>query len=329
MSKKNRHITPEEALEAAIKEYAPRWHNSPPLLMCAESDDGVPYPQPLNDVLRSGNWLIFLSSATGPSFSRTIELLSSFRARYEELGVQFALILDPAYPIFDTVPNRNGFLKFYGIGKIPVFFDEGSGIARAFQCASYPSQVLIREGEVLSVVSGMTDSSKMEAEVQALIRATNPGVPFFRSRQFSSFSVPVQSPFRVFATDESSTFPEGVKIDFIGHWSSGDRVKQTMDPEARIRVEAKTGSFYLIASTTTASMDPTRIYLTFNRGGVPAVNSGRDFHPEDDGKSSTQISYPRSYELLVSLDKSSKTVIDVAFPNARVNPVAIYGFEFS
>lgn len=329
MSKKNKFLSPEEALEAALKEYSSHWHNSAPLLFCAETPDGEPYPQPLNDELQKGNWLIFISSATGPSFSRTLDLLHLFRTRYEELGIKFALILQSSYPILAPVPTRNIFLKHYNVGKIPVCFDPEGQIARAFRCVAYPSQVLIRDGEVISVVSGMTDSAQMEAEVQKQIRLTNPGVPFFKSKEFTAFSWSIANPYRIRVGEDLENEKQKAKVEFIGHWSVGDHVRQTMDPESRIRIEAETGSIHLVAGTVTASMDPTRIYISLNRGGVPAVNAGRDFHPEEDGKSSTQISLPRSYELITGLDKTQKTVVDLTFPNARVNPVAVYGVEFS
>lgn len=327
VSKKNKLLSPEEALEAAIKEYSPYWHNSAPLLICAESGDGKPYPQPLSDELRTGNWLIFISSATGPSFARTIDLFQQFKARYEELGIRFMLIFQAVYPIFSSAANRNIFLKFYGIGKIPVFFDFEGTIARAFNCKAYPSQVLIRSGEVVSVVSGINTSDQMEFEVQKQIRTENPGVPFFRSKQHPPFSEPIHEPLRYRVGDAAQT--DKFKIEFIGNWSQGDQVRQTMDPESKIRVECHSNSFYLVASTITATMDPTRIYMSMNKGGVPTVNQGRDFHPEEDGKSSTQISLPRSYELVVGLDQKLKTVIEVSFPNARVNPVAVYGIELN
>lgn len=320
--KKERDYAPYEAVEAAKAELAPFWYRSEPLL-CGAEVEGQVNPQPLDAKVRDGIWVFFFSYGTGPSLNRAIPVFHEWQKRYANLGVNFVYCFRSRYSFLKDRARTQVWLKERGIDSIACCDSDGL-LSRAFGGEIYPRIVLLQNGGIVANQADEKWLDGTEKELHRMLRVDSPGLPLLPPLIEGPVS---QRDVAQWSFYTGSPHLKNPRLTFTGMWKQEPDRMVTQDSHAEFIVDSPAAEIVLVGQSLSEDRDPTRIYFQSQGASFSGQFGGPDFSVDDEGQSGTVLSSARAYSILKDLPPASRKVT-FRFPNARVNPVAIYGVEF-
>lgn len=320
--KRGRDVAPYEAMELAKAELAPFWYGTPPLL-CGADVDGKVHPQPLDEKIREGIWVLFFSYGTGPTLNRAIPIFHAWQKRYSSLGVNFVYCFRSRYSFLKDRARAQIWLKEHQIDSY-AFCDADGLLSRAFGGETYPRIVLLQNGGILMNQADHQWLEGTEKELQRMLRVESPGLPLLPPMREGPVA---QKDVAQWSFYSGSPHLKNPKAVFTGMWKQEEDRLVTQDSHAEITVESPGSEVVLVAQCLSEERDPTRIYFHTQGSSFADHFGGEDFNADDEGQSGAILSSPRAYSVLKNLTPAQRK-ITFRFPNARVNPVAVYGVEF-
>ncbi len=322
MSRREREYTPEEAYALTMRDAIPHWYGGSPLVVGVDLHDRQ-YPQPLDPVLNSGNWVFFFVSATGAEFPYVREIYLAWLKRFRNLGVNFVFSFRGHYAYFFERRAMEAWVHSLGFGT-PVVCDVTGALSRSFGATGEPAIALLSDGKISFVDSGPSWAENAEARLQTLLRMSSPGLPLWPV---------IRDDGNLIRTTDRWPLRENAKavttkqVTFIGNWQFDDQRVMTVDPNAEIHFIAPASSVEIVARSLSDTGDPTRIRFDAEGASFSDFFAGKDFVVDDEGNSSVMLGGPRAYFALKKLTPALRKLC-FRFPYAKVSPVAIYGFEF-
>jgi hypothetical protein len=322
MSKREREYTPEEAYALTMRDAVPHWYGASPLVVGIDLHDRQ-YPQPLDPILGTGNWVFFFVSATGAEFPRVQEIYQTWLKRFRNLGVNFVFAFRGHYTYFSERRPMEAWVNSLGFGT-PAVCDLTGALARSFGATGEPAIAILSDGKVVFVDSGASWAENAETRLQSLLRVISPGLPLWPVTRDDGMLIRTTDrwPLR-----ENAKAVISKQMKFVGNWQFDDQRILTVDPKAELHFEAPASSVGIVARSLSESGDPTRIRFDADGTSFSDLFAGKDFLVDDEGNSSLMLGGPRAYFALKNLTPALRK-LRFRFPYAKVSAVAIYGFEF-
>jgi hypothetical protein len=315
--KKEKPLSPEEAIAQAKRELAPFWFNSEPLLAAIKTEAGAS-ALPLTSDFVDRPWL-FLFVDAGEFTSEGIYVLSrEWYRRYHQhkLGIVLFLKPNPAGVFANSESVRKLQLGF------PVAIDHDGLFASAFKVTKWPAAVLQNGAQPTVHVEGINWPPDTEEKIQVALRATDRGLALPLSIQFKHA---LTEDSRV---DFGSTRPAPIGVQLSGDWTQGEDFIRTQDPHATLEITAKSPHVSIIGRSSLETR-PTRIAIETPSGGqmLTVENLPEHVAADENGKAVIRIQYVGLYHLLKALP-TAKRQIKLSFPDSSTIPVFIYGLRF-
>ncbi len=322
MSKREREYTPEEAYALTMRDSTPHWYGASPLVVGVDLHDRQ-YPQPLDPVLNNGTWVFFFVSATGTEFPRVRDVYLGWLKRFRPLGVNFVFAFRGHYAYFAERRAMEAWVNSLGFGT-PAVCDVSGALARSFGATGEPAIAILNEGKIVFVESGPLWTENAETQLQGILRATSPGLPLWPILRDdgSRLRTTDRWPLR-----ENAKAVVSQQVTLVGNWQFDEDRISTGDSKAELHFVAPASSVTIVARSLSDAGDPTRIRFESEGASFSELFAGKDFVVDDEGKSSLLLKGPRAYAALANLTPPFRK-LRFRFPFAKVNAVAIYGFEF-
>jgi hypothetical protein len=239
------------------------------------------------------------------------------------LGVQFVFSFRGHYSYFSERRLVEKWVSSIGL-KTPAVCDWSGSLARSFGVSGEPAISILRDGEILFVDSGVQWAGKAEKQIQSLLRADSPGLSLWPVNDENN--VVIRTTDRWVLRENSKPLLTK-QINLVGKWAFEETRVTTSDPEAEIHFQSPGSSVLIVARSLGDSIDPTRIYFDSEGASFSDSFAGSDFVADSEGASSLILGGPSSYSALRDLPLELRA-LRFRFPNAKISPVAIYGFEF-
>jgi hypothetical protein len=317
--KKEKPLSPEEAIAQAKKELAPFWFNSEPLLAAVKTETGAA-ALPLTSEFVDRPWL-FLFVDPGEFSSEGIYSLSrEWNRRYHLYKLGIILFLKPSPA--GMFANSDGIRKLQ-LG-FPVAVDHDGLFANAFKISSWPAAVLQSGSESAVHVEGLNWPADTEEKIQRSLRAIDPGL-----------ALPLSFPFKHVLTEDSRVdfgsvhgAPMGVLL--TGDWTQGEDFIRTQDPQASLEITSRS-PYVSIIGRSGLETRPSRIAIETPGGGqmssLTSENLPEHAAADENGKAVVRIQYVGLYPLLKALP-TPKRHVKLSFPDSATIPVFLYGLRF-
>jgi hypothetical protein len=320
--KREKEFTPEEAFALTLQEHAPHWYFSSPLLVGVNLPEGS-YPQPLDASVTKGTWAFFFVSATGVELSRILGIFQYWLKHFRPLGVSFVFGFRGRYPFFNERKTTENWLKSLNLGTA-AFCDLNGASARSFGLGDEAGIAILSQGKIAYVSAGKEGMTGAEACLHGLLRLDSPGLPLWPVR--AGELNPLQTRVRWTLHNKSEAITSN-QVSLSGVWEFEEDRIVTRDSKAEIVFHAPGSTVEIVARSLSDMGDPTRIRFDSAGASFSDTFAGHDFAVDDEGKSSIILAGPRAYSVLQKLPPLLRNLC-FRFPFAKVNPVAIYGFEF-
>lgn len=347
--RKEKKLTPDEAVALAKKELKPFWFGSDPLFAAVKNGDVVSV-HPLSAQFSKKPWIMIFVDPTEFVGYIAIELGRIWNKRYSAHGLGFLGILAPRY----------SFLKDPALVRLmierekltyPFVLDSEQYIASAFGTAKYGKIFLFEKGKTIFSHSFNEWETKTEDKIQDFLRDRDQGLPllpiFQGDKKYQIARNPVE-----FGAGRGAPFPPpGFKTGkggfFIGEFSGSRPVKlkeremfmqgnwiqdgeriATSDPSAVIALHPHAKHFSIVAQSLSRTNDIAKMVVEIN--GKPAFDTfaGENLTLSDDGEAVVKIKAGDLYHVLRDLPETEREVT-LTFPRADRSPIAIYGLRFS
>jgi len=322
VSKREREYTPEEAYALTMREAAPHWYGSSPLVVGVDLHDRV-YPQPLDPILHTGTWVFFFVSPTGAEFPRVREIFTAWLKRFRPLGVNFIFSFRGHYAFFSERRAVEKWVSSLGFGT-PAVCDVSGALLRSFGLKADPGIAILNAGKVVCADEGPRWAEVAETHLQEILRESSPGLPLWPV---------VRDRGSLVRTTDRWPLREGAKaitdkrVTLFGNWEFEENRILTGDWKAELHLVAPASSVTIVGRSLSDAGDPTRIRFDCEGASFSEAFAGPDFVVDDEGNSSLMLGGPRAYAALRGLGPNLRK-IRFRFPFAKVSPVAVYGFEF-
>ena len=344
--KKEKPLTPAEALALARIELASHWHGSKPLL-AGVVQGGKVTAIPLDDRIKQGAWIFAFLDPTDPLGSPLLDYVVELHRRYSFTKLNFLVVLKGHHRFLIDLPASVD--RLIRVRHLPfvVAADFGQLLWAAFGATDMAKIMLLSQGQVAFQRSGRDCFKEIEYEIQEFVRKGDPGLPLMPllpmesvipkeyasvelgyGRGFKFPCAPSANGDRVWNCNGPGAelrLGEHGKLQMTGQWvQQEDRIWST-DPAATLRVQSQLTAFQVVAQGLGEHPDDTEVIVEVSDGIVPDIFSREDISNDDDGNSIFAPSAPRLYDLLGSLTPAASRSICLRFPLAPTHPVAIYG----
>jgi hypothetical protein len=315
--KKEKPLSPEEAIAQAKKELAHFWFNSEPLLAAIKTDSGAS-ALPLTSGFVDRPWLFLFVDAGEFSSDGIYSLSREWHRRYHQhkLGIVLFLKPSPAGVFANSDSVRKLQLGF------PVAIDHDGLFAAAFKITNWPAAVLQNGAQPTVQVEGPSWPPDTEEKIQTALRATDRGL-----------ALPLSISLKHALTEDShvdfgSTRPAPVGVHLTGDWTQGEDFIRTQDPQAALEITSKSPHVSIIGRSGLETR-PTRIAIETPSGGqmLTVENLSEHVAADENGKAVIRIQYVGLYHLLKALP-TTKRQIKLSFPDSSTIPIFIYGLRF-
>ena len=319
--KKEKELTPEEAISQAKSHLASRWVGLSPLVAIVE-EGGKLALYPLEKSFKQENWIFILVDPLEPESQAVFSTLAHWQERYSSFGIKFLLAFtSPLAALFD---ERQALLILQSVGlRATVTLDVEHQFSRLFGWTSGLGIELLSQGKKRSLYTQGESLSAVELRIQELLRESDPGLPLFSVLQSAALGD---------RKIERISFKEGtqppIKIEWKGNWSSHPHGRSTRDPQAEVCIHVKGGSLELIAKVERddAALES---QIKVETAGVPVLDafSGRDIGSDNDGSTIATIQKLRSYSIIKNLPPN-RAPVTLKMAQADLVPVVLLGMRW-
>jgi hypothetical protein len=317
--KKEKPLSPEEAIAQAKKELAPFWFNSEPLLAAVRTEAGAS-ALPLTSEFVDRPWLFLFIDAGEFSSDGIYSLSREWYRRYHhhKLGIILFLKPSPAGVFANSESIRKLQLGF------PVAIDHDGLFAAAFKITAWPAAVLQNGAQPVVHVEGINWPPDTEEKIQTALRASDRGL-----------ALPLSMNFKHALTEDSridfgSTHPAPIGVRLTGDWTQGEDFIRTQDPLASLEISSRSPHVSIIGRSSLETR-PSRVAIEIPSGGqtssLTVENLPEHAVADENGKAVVRVQYVGLYHLLKALP-TAKRQVKLTFPDSATIPIFIYGLRF-
>lgn len=321
---KEKQLTPDEAVELARRELAPYWLGTEPLLAGVRGADGRATAHPLDKSFEKKAWLLLFADVTDFSGEALLKYAREWVRRYSSHELGILLIARQSYSFLSVAKSLLPFLG-KGFEAFPVAVDPEGLITEAFGGGKqvYPAAKLLHQRKVVFDRSGANWAEGAEKELQRFLRLADPGLPLPLPFE------PAVEGSRDIAGAELGLRSRSPLFKFTGRFAQEPDRVVVQDPAASIRFASPSPRISIVAQSTAAAGEPTRMRVELNGDTVYDSVAAADLSFGDDGGSEIKVSEGRLYHVLHSLPVDKGREITLRFPDSDRLPVAVYGVRFA
>lgn len=351
--KKEKELTPEEAIKQAKASLEPYWYWSTPLLAAVRGENGNVSAVPLDDSFVKKTWLMVFLDPLDFGGENCFHYFLEWKKRFADQDIQFLLVLRMPYAELRNARSVAKVMETWKI-QVPTTLDVDGSLGEAFEAIDLPAILLMQKGKFVLARTGRNWREGTEAEIQQFLRIADPGLPLR-----PPFVAPQQLRDSILRFDFGAGAPEAWKFPYpagvfkdqgkgvrvgefrsdiprellaspqqlIGRWSlETDRIV-TDDPKAALVLRSPGTCFSIVALSLTKTTDPAKIYIDFNNGPVFESIQGEHLTVSEDGQGILILKELKLYHVLEHLPEGERE-ITLRFPSADTEPLALYGLRF-
>lgn len=318
--KKERPLTPEEAIALAKKELAPYWFNTEPLLATVRTEHGASV-LPLNSNFVSQTWLYGFVDPTDFAGERALETIREWHRRYgtHDLGFIIVFRANAAF-----AKSGTEFLRKIQI-PVPAMVDVDGLFSTAFGISAWPAAVVQGGTQEIARGSGANWLEDLEEKIQVFLRQSDPGLslplPF---EAVDSVVGQVRVDFGKVRGKPVASLGNYIQLD--GNWNETDECISTSDPKATATIMSPSPVFALIAQSNLESQT-TKISIQLMEGTISQDWIFPGVTIDEVGFAQTKVQHYSLYPLLKDLPATRRRIL-LRFPDADTVPVNIFGLRF-
>ena len=319
-TRKEKELSPQEAIALAREELSPYWMGSDPLLIGLEQAEGY-QAFPLNREFIKQLWLVIIVDPTTFCGVSALDLVREMESRYRVLSLNILVVYSVRYHF---QKNPTAAQKWFEEATTTCVrcFDVNSRLVSAFRGVEMPKVLLFKEGKKLFEFSGQGWISEMDSNVQKALRLSDPGLPLLPVlKSVKGLSFDLQS---VNLNANSMSFPG---LILSGHWDADEEKIWTKDVDAQLSFRSAGSEVSILART----KDNTDIVpsLVVELCGLPPYDAvrGKHLRMSDNSELIVTLSESKLFSILTQLPSDERQVT-VRFRNVNNSPVEIYGLRF-
>ncbi len=320
-NKKQKEVTPEEALAAAREELSPYWFGSDPMLIGLDQGNGDYRAFPLYREFVKQLWLIIIVDSTSFWGSSILELTREWETRYRVLSLNILIIYAVRYQFQKNPTAAQKWIEEATTTCVRCF-DVNSHLVDAFHGDSLPKALLFKEGKKLLEFSGQNWIGEVDLHIQKALRMTDPGLPLFPVlKVVGGISYDVQS------IDLTKREPKMRGLSLVGKWTYDEDKIWTNDPEAKLSFESPGSEVSILArARDNSDFIP---FLMIELNGLPPYDSvrGRSLRVSETSDLIVTLNESKLFHLLTGLAPTERQVM-ISFRNVKESPVEVYGLRF-
>jgi hypothetical protein len=320
--RKEKPLSPEEAIALAKRELAPFWYHSEPLLAAVKTPQGAS-ALPLDPEFVKQPWLFFFVDPGEFSGESAFHIAREWHRRFHSHKLRFLAFLRP------TVVGAMGgpeLLKRMQI-PFPTVVDQESLFARAFGIKDFPAVVLQSNGQELLKAQGggwmdpkQASVLRIEEKIQAFLRSDDPGLSLALPYEFH------QGIEELGRVDFGSSAPPSKTATLNGSWTQGEDFIRAQDPSATLEFTSPGPSMSMIVRSSLETQS-TKILIESLDGSFDASVLQGEHNIDENGRATIRIHTIGLYHLLKDLP-AGKRRVRFSFPDSETVPVIIYGLRF-
>ncbi|MFL5813605.1 MAG: hypothetical protein ACJ763_08510 [Bdellovibrionia bacterium] len=331
IKRREKPLTPEEAISRAKQELAPYWFGCPePLMSAVRSEKGV-QAYPLDSRMTDRAWLIFFADPFLLSARDTLLYAQSWANRYEPQKLNVMVVLKLPFA-FATESLWGHKFSQQLEGPVVTVMDREALLHQAFQVQELPKLVLLSQNRQVIDRSGPAWFQGTEVEIQKFLRESDPGLPLFEP-----MNVP-EHPVKNVANVDFGNPANETDIVFHGNWTrENDRV---IPQDSQATLSFKCGGRRLgIIAQSLGERGESEIVVEAPReyprdAGILDEDLSIDFQilsnplaeASQKRKATAKIGSARLYYFFRALPETHRE-ITLRFPGAERAPVALYGLR--
>jgi hypothetical protein len=317
--KKEKPLTPEEAIEMAKKDLAPFWFNAEPLLAAIRIAEGASV-LPLNSKFVETPWVYFFVDPTEFECERALQAIKEWHRRYSEHKVGFMVLFRAGLPFVKSAPD---ILKKAQI-HFPATCDAEGLFSAAFGVDTWPAVVAQGGTEEIARGAGQNWAVNNEEKLQIFLRRIDPGLSLELPLQLSR-SLKTQSRIDL-GKKGRSLQSAGEMIRPSGKWMENDDSISTADPAASLVIKASSAFFSIVAQSE-AEFQGTKIVIESMDGALGSDTSCEGSSMDETGRVLMRVQNFGLQNLFQNLPLNRRT-FKLSFPDAEHVPIRIYGLRF-
>jgi hypothetical protein len=317
--RKEKALSPEEAIAQAKKELAPFWLNSEPLLAAVKTETAAS-AIPLGSEFSTHPWLFFFIEAGEYSGEGTLLIAREWYRRYHahRLGVVAVLRATPV-----GTNGASDVLRKFQIA-FPTVIDHDGLLEAAFRIKSWPAVVVQNGPEEVMNIQGKSWAADTEEKIQKMLRGVDAGLalplPFSLSHRTSEHS-------RLdFGTRAGTLVESSSLVRLNGNWTQGEDFIQTQDPAANIEISLASPCLSVVARSSLETQ-PTKIVIELLEEGISEEFLSDSATRDEIGRAIVRVQHVGFYHLLKSLPALRRKA-KLSFPDAATIPILIHGLRF-
>jgi hypothetical protein len=357
--KKEKPLTPEEAIDLARKELAPFWFGVEPMFAAVKDPaGGKATAHPLEKQFFVSPRLIFFFDPLTHSGTLALMYAREWRARFKVLGLEFLFVIRPHFGFVRQRPFIQAYLQSQSL-EVPAVVDHDGALSEAFgaDATRLPKVLLLSGGQVEMSAEGKMCFQGFEERLHEFLRKKDPGLalaPTFDpadkgirvSHDSGTIDFGATSKTR-FASPGFQSGEQGHRIGVFaplgeapprlrpgefalhGTWiQDGERIA-TNDSAAAISIRLPASGLSIITeSQGTSFADEALIQvLVADRPAWDGI-IGEVVILSEEGRSVIKSARAAIMEVLHSVRESDR-LITLKFPTAKRVPVALYSLRFS
>ncbi len=357
--KKEKPLTPEEAVEHARKELAPYWFGVEPMFAAVQDPaTGRVTAHPLEKTFFASPKLIFFFDPLTHSGAQAMIYAREWRSRFRSLGLEFLLAIRPS---FSFVRERSFIHKYLQSEQmeVPAVIDHDGKLFQAFGVDenSLPKVILLNAGKVELTGDGKSCCKGFEEKLHQFLRRSDPGLslaPVFDpaaagihysvdsgtidlgARSGTKFPAPgfqvTEKGFRVGAFPAQGEVLPRLKpgeFSLHGTWVQDAERIATSDSNASMVIRLPAGGLSVIAEAPATSLAEEAVVevIAADRPAWDGI-AGKDMILSEEGRSLLKPSKPAVLETLRNLRESDRLIV-LRFPTAKRAAVALYSLRFA
>lgn len=341
-------LTPAEALDKTKKQLLPFWVGSEPLLAGVRQANGV-RAFPLDSRMIDRPWMLIFIDPFAISSRDLLKYVEQWVARYDQQKFSVLQILQLPYSFARDNEWVHREVSFQHQNSAAVLDNQGL-LGEAFSVSVRPRMIVMSAGKVHIDKSGKDWCDGSEALLQLLFRSTDPGLALFPVLQAPSklyTDLPGVDFVGLTENQTSVKIPGATQVELSGNWiRTPDRII-TFDPKAELCFDSPGQAVGIVAHG--VQKDMAGSYLNYDDSEIQ-VNLTRDMptdHPiqaedlkvdsgggallVDSGikrRGSCQVKLPKVYYLFNALPTTHRKVT-LKFPSSDKTGVGIYGLRFA
>ena len=351
--KKEKDLSPEEAVALAKKELAPFWFGSGPRIVGLKQEKGS-VVLPLDPEFIKKTWLLFFIDLTDFLGDFILSYAKEWHLRYQVHGVEILMIFLPSYGYFKDVKHLQERVEGLHLDFISMV-DCEEAIVQAFQAEAPPKVILLDKGNRIFEHGGQEWLDQAELKLQSFLRQKDPGLPLlpvFQLQQrvqdvgrlefgfkpkrgtltafappgFAGVDAATGLKAGSFQAPRSGEIKPG-EVFLKGNWSQDAEKLFTADSQAWMAFRG-TGSRVSLVMQSLAQTLAEIPVIVVEVGGDPAheVLAGKDLISDDLGRSIVKVTQARLHHILVNLPAQGQE-ITLRFVNAATAPIGIHGIR--